>query len=57
MKLQEILKVKGSDVHTISPDKTLADVVAKLVACNCGSLVVCECGATTGLIGHTIITQ
>lgn len=50
MKLQEILKVKGSDVYTISPDKTLADVVAKLVACNCGSLVVCEARELIGII-------
>ncbi|HEV3340738.1 MAG TPA: CBS domain-containing protein [Pirellulales bacterium] len=42
MNLQEILRRKGSQVHSISPDATLDDVVQKLVDCNCGSLVVSE---------------
>jgi CBS domain-containing protein len=42
MNLQEILRRKGSKVHSISPQATLDDVVQKLVECNCGSLVVCE---------------
>jgi CBS domain-containing protein len=42
MTLQEILRRKGSKVHSISPDATLDDVVQKLVENNCGSLVVCE---------------
>lgn len=44
MTLQEILRRKGSKVHSISPDATLDDVVQKLVEFNCGSLVVCERG-------------
>ena len=44
MTLQEILRRKGSKVHSISPDATLDDVVQKLVEHNCGSLVVCERG-------------
>ena len=42
MTLREILQSKGSNVHTISPQASLDDVVQKLVACNCGSLVVCD---------------
>lgn len=42
MKLQEILSVKGSAVHTISPDATLQDVVKKLVEHGIGSLIICS---------------
>lgn len=50
MKLQEILRRKGSKVHSIGPDATLDDVVQKLVENNCGSLVVCHPAADgTGL--------
>ena len=42
MTLQEILRVKGTAVHSILPDATLEEVVLKLVKNNCGSLVVCE---------------
>jgi CBS domain-containing protein len=40
MKLQEILSVKGSAVHTISPDATLQEVVRCLVEHRIGSLVI-----------------
>ena len=55
MTLQEILRTKGSAVHAISPDATLAEVVQTLVKHNCGSLVVCiydgcERGRLTGII-------
>lgn len=59
MTLQEILRRKGSRVHSIGPDATLDDVVRKLVENNCGSLVVCRPsadGAGSGdLVG--IITE
>jgi len=42
MTLQEILRTKGTAVHTILPDATLEEVVQKLVKHNCGSLVVCK---------------
>ena len=50
MKTHEILTVKGNQVHTIVPDATLADVVQKLVAHNCGSLVVVEHERMIGII-------
>jgi CBS domain-containing protein len=50
MKIQDILSVKGSAVHTISPEATLADVVQKLVANNCGSLVVTVDEQMVGII-------
>lgn len=57
MNLRQILHAKGSMVHTIRPDATLADVVQKLVKHNCGSLVVCdtECEQNRHLLG--IITE
>jgi CBS domain-containing protein len=42
MIVQDILRVKGTGVHTIGPDATLADVVQELVRWNVGSLVVVE---------------
>lgn len=50
MKLHEILRDKGTDVYTICPDATLADVAATLVENNCGSLVVCENDRMIGII-------
>ncbi|HUY90622.1 MAG TPA: CBS domain-containing protein [Pirellulales bacterium] len=56
MRLQDILRVKGAAVHTISPEATLDDVVQKLIAQNCGSLVVCDealndgCSEMVGII-------
>jgi CBS domain-containing protein len=50
MILQDILRVKGSAVHSIDPSATLEDVVQTLVACNCGSLVVCNEGTLAGII-------
>src|SRR6185437_9101827 len=45
MRLQDILRLKGTHVHVISPDAALDEVVRELIAHNCGSLVVCEAGA------------
>ena len=39
---QNILDAKGTQVHTIGPDATLAEAVHHLVGYNVGSLVVCE---------------
>ena len=55
MTLQEILRLKGTNVLTIHPDATLDEVVQKLVKHNCGSLVVCLDEGASGLIG--IITE
>jgi CBS domain-containing protein len=45
MRLQEILSVKGSTVHTISPDATLQEAVNTLVERRIGALVVCRSDA------------
>ena len=57
MKLQDILNVKGSAVHSISPDASLEEVVRTLVERRIGSLVVCgpDAGEKATLLG--IITE
>ena len=42
MKLRDILRVKGVDVHWIGSDARMHEVVQDLVRFNIGSLVVCE---------------
>ena len=42
MKLMDILRVKGTTVHCISPQGKLCDVIHKLCEFNIGSLVVRE---------------
>lgn len=54
MVLQEILRRKGSQVHSISPDATLDQVVRKLVENNVGSLVVCQPAADGGASGTLV---
>ena len=50
MKLREILKCKGDNVHTVSMHATLQEVVDALVRNNCGSLVVLENDRMCGII-------
>ena len=45
MKLQDILSVKGTTVHSISGEATLQDVVARLMEHRIGSLVVLQADA------------
>jgi CBS domain-containing protein len=44
----DLLLRKGSGVHTIDPERSLADVVKRLVEHNIGSLVVCSAHGGTG---------
>jgi len=50
MKTYEILQSKGSEVYSIEPDRTLGDVVSRLVEHNCGSLVVKDGENLVGII-------
>lgn len=50
MKTYEILQNKGDEVHWITPQSTLADVVQTLVDNNCGSLLVMDGTKLTGII-------
>lgn len=42
MRLKDILRGKGRDVHSIQPTATLQEVVDRLVQHNCGSLLVVD---------------
>ncbi len=55
MTLREILRVKGTKVHSIHPTASLDEVVQKLVRHNIGSLVVCEDDDPREMVG--IITE
>jgi len=55
MLLQEILRHKGTAVHTIQPQATLDELVRTLVQRNCGSLVVTQSGSSSPMLG--IITE
>lgn len=53
MLLKDILESKGChEVLTISPTSTISDVVEKMVAHNCGSLVVCDQDQMVGIISE-----
>lgn len=57
MTLYDILRTKGSAVHTIGPNATLEEATEELVRHNIGSLVVCDRDLSEGerLLG--IITE
>jgi CBS domain-containing protein len=58
MILEDLLKVKGSAIHSIDPQASLDEAVQTLVRHNIGSLVVCRKGESCnepGLLG--IITE
>jgi CBS domain-containing protein len=57
MKLRDILAVKGSNVHTISADATLQDVVRTLVERSIGSLLISCPNATGEGVPAGIITE
>ena len=53
MKVQDILKVKGSQVHSIGPDQTVLDAVALLVQHRIGALLVRDAaGAVAGILSE-----
>ena len=53
MKVRYILKVKGSQVHSIGPDQTVLDAVALLVQHRIGALLVRDAaGAVAGILSE-----
>jgi CBS domain-containing protein len=53
MKIREILAVKGEQVHTIAPDRSILDAVALLVEHGIGALLVRAAdGAVAGIISE-----
>lgn len=52
MLVRDILRTKGAQVLTTTPQASLADVIDMMVKHNCGSLVVCEEGKMVGIISE-----
>jgi len=53
MKIREILAVKGEQVHTIAPDRSILDAVALLVEHGIGALLVRAAdGAVAGIVSE-----
>ena len=50
MTILSILKTKGNEVYTTSPETKLSEVVKKLVHHQCGSLLVCDGEKLVGII-------
>jgi CBS domain-containing protein len=50
MKIRDILRLKGSEVVTIRPDRTVLDAMRLLVARNIGSVVVVEGDDIRGIL-------
>lgn len=53
MKVRDILKVKGSQVHAIDPEQTVLDAVTRLMEHRIGALLVQDAaGAVVGIISE-----
>ena len=50
MMLKDILRCKGTTVHTVAPTATLAEAIDRLVDHNVGSLLVCDGEAIVGIV-------
>ena len=46
MKISDILRIKGADVHTVRPETTVLDLLETLVARNIGAAVISTDGRT-----------
>jgi CBS domain-containing protein len=57
MRLSDILRVKGSKVVTIDPDRTVLDAVRTLVDHNIGAIVVVDEGAPVGILSERDILR
>jgi len=57
MRLSDILRVKGSEVVTIDPDRTALDAVRTLVDHNIGAVVVVDEGAPVGILSERDILR
>lgn len=50
MKIREILRRKGTDVVTVTPDVTVLEAMRRLVEHNIGSVVVVDDGSVRGIL-------
>ncbi len=52
MKVKEILKQKGSDIHSVESDKTVYQAIKQMSDLNIGALLVIEDGKLTGILSE-----
>lgn len=58
MKIRDLLQSKGSNVEVVSPDATLADVVASLASHRIGALVVSAAdGSVAGIVSERDVVR
>ena len=57
MKISDILRHKGSAVHTLAPSDTVATLVHDLTAHNVGAIVVCTEGRVAGIVSERDIVR
>ena len=52
MKVKEILKQKGSDIHSVESDKTVYQAIKQMSDLNIGALLVIDDGKLTGILSE-----
>ncbi|MBB6172781.1 CBS domain-containing protein [Nocardiopsis mwathae] len=57
MLIAEILRAKGSEVVTVQPDTTVAELLTRLAAHNIGAVVVTDDGAITGIASERDVVR
>jgi CBS domain-containing protein len=57
MKIADILKFKGADVTTISPDATVISLLSILASHNIGALVVTKDAAVVGIVSERDVVR
>ena len=57
MLVQDILKTKSPEIHSISPDKSVSDAARQLTECRIGSVVVLNGTALVGILSERDIVR
>ncbi|WP_241384937.1 CBS domain-containing protein [Rhodococcus sp. CH91] len=50
MRIADILRTKGSEVHTVTPDTTVCELIGDFARFNVGAVVVCENETVAGIV-------
>jgi CBS domain-containing protein len=57
MLVQDILKTKGTEIHSISPEKSIFEAARQLTDCRIGSVVVLNGAALVGILSERDIVR
>lgn len=57
MRIADILRRKGTDVHTVHPSTSVTDLLAMLARCNVGALVVVEEQTVRGIVSERDVVR